>query len=185
MLVGDVGDAVYRRELVSSQRLLKPLSTRGLGRQHGELHPTQSAARRRCYAQAPSHHLSPTSHQSPSRVLICLLNTSPCCPSPSPPTDPPTPTPVLGLSFSMGLCCSLCGRSPSYPWPPCGSQGGPLEASVLAFDSLVEVPLMSPGYSRTPLWFQSFEFKAPQSPNPHLSSLIRAPVYLKPSLQSL
>lgn len=140
-LVGDVGDAVYRRELVSSQRLLKPLCIRGLGCQHGELHPTQSAARRRCYSQAPSHHLSPTSHQSLSPVLICLLNTSPCCPSSSPPTDPPAPGP--GPQLLHGIVPQPLWAA-SYPWPPCGSQGGPLEASVLAFDSLVEVPLMPP-----------------------------------------
>lgn len=118
MLVGDVGDALYLRELVSSQRRLKPLSLRGPGCQHGELHPTQSV-RRRCYAQAPSHHLSPTSHQSPSPVFICLLNTSPCCPSSSPPTDPP---PSRSWASASPWDCAIASVGGLPPTPaPCAA----------------------------------------------------------------
>lgn len=108
---------VDRRELVSSQRLLKPLSIRGLGCQHGELRPTQSA-RRRCYSQASSLHLSPTSHQSLSPALIYLLNT-PCCPSSSPPTDPPQPGP--GPQLLHGIVPRPLWAVSLRPLPPCAA----------------------------------------------------------------
>ena len=165
---------------MSSQWALKLLFIRGLTGLLAWWAAPHTVCRRHYYSWSSSPHLPPTSPQSQSPLLTRLLNTS-----------------LSSMSLfhsahshprswaSASPCDCVTASVDSLPSTLAHCASARMDLWMHQSDSLVEVPAMATSCPRIGLWLLGMAFKALQSPNPHLSSLIKAPVYLRPLLQHL